>query len=149
MKPLRDQAMDAIASNALALEPMTDADVSGAREDPGAFEVALGPIAKRALKGLMHASGADKGFDRTVGTLTNGRFSPQEIQTLEDRVLDKAQKTDVGALYGVQEGVPVYLSPNQKAVIDRLMGQLGEDPLARRARDAYGGAVSAGNVRVR
>ena len=142
LNPLRHRALDTIGANAVALD-------LGSASDDGTFQVALGPLAKRMVMRGLEASGADKGFDRTIGALTNGSFSPQEIKDLESRVLDKAEWTDVHALHGIQEGVPVNLTPKQKTVIDGLMGKLGDDPLARRARDAYGRAVGAGNVRSR
>jgi len=81
--------------------------------------------------------------------MTNGAFGPQEIHDLENRVLDKASWDDVKALRGINEGPPVYFTPSQKSVVDGLMRRLGDDPLAQRARAAYGRAMDAGQVRTR
>jgi hypothetical protein len=43
----------------------------------------------------------------------------------------------------------VALNPAQKAVVDRMLGQMGSDPLADRARAAYGRALGGGRIRVR
>jgi hypothetical protein len=117
--------------------------------DDGPFQLALGPKAKAWVLDRMRATGADKRFDRTIGTMTNGAFAPQDIRALEDRVLDKAGVLDVGVLAGVTEGLPVSLSPHQKTVVDRLMGGLGADPLAQRARAAYGKALNGGRIQIR
>ena len=124
-------------------------DLAKPPPDDGAFQVALRPWQKAAVFGGMRASGADKGFDRTVGAMTNGAFGPQEIHDLENRVLDKASWDDVKALRGINEGPPVYFTPSQKSVVDGLMRRLGDDPLAQRARAAYGRAMDAGQVRTR
>jgi len=164
--PLRDEALDTIADNAVALRlpPTGEAPPAGAMQGPapaptssaaaspaadGPFQVALGPKSKAAVIAQMRATGADKGFDKTLGQITGGEFSPEEIQALKDRALNAASWLQVFHLRGVSEGAPVVLSPAQKATIDSLMGQLGSDALAAKARAAYGRAINAGNIRVR
>lgn len=56
---------------------------------------------------------------------------------------------DVKTLWGIEAGAPVFISPRQKTAIDGLFGRLGDDPLARRAREAYGRALQKGRVKVR
>lgn len=146
MDPLRGRVRDLLGANAMALRL---APASGPRGPDDSYEVALGPIAKAGVKGLMHASGADAAFERTIGRMTGGTFTPAEIQVLEDKALTAARPADIGVLTGITEGPPVTLNPAQKAVVDRIMGGLGQDPLSGRARDAYGGALRDGQVRTR
>lgn len=147
---LRSQAQARIADNAVALgmEPTSGSPPQRGEPD-GSYQLALNRFDKAVVKGVMHASGADAGFDRTVGRMTGGQFSTPEIQSLEDHALDAATRADIPVLKGIGEGPPVILNPTQKAVIDRLMGQLGSDDLANRARGAYQGAIRAGQVRTR
>jgi len=105
---------------------------------------------RAAARAAMKISGADKAFERTVSTITGGQFSKSDLKTLEDRLLEKADRgKDVGPLMGIQDGAPVYLTPAQKSVVDSLVGRLGSDPLAQRAQDAYRKALNAGQVRTR
>jgi hypothetical protein len=128
----------------LALAPRLD-DAS-----PGASQIAMNVAQKAFVKSAMRLTGADKGFDRTINSMTGGQFSPGDIRTLEDRLLDKAEwRKDTDVLQGIAEGPPVYLRPDQKAVIDRLIGGLGADHLAQRAQAAYQKAIDAGQVRTR
>lgn len=119
--------------------------------DPGANDglIGLNAVERAAARALMKATGADKGFDRTISAITGGQFSPAERQTLEDLALKAADMSDRPKLMGIQEGPPVYLTPDQKAVIDRIVGQLGTDPLAQRGQTAYQKALNAGQVRIR
>lgn len=144
---LRRRAADAVAGNALMLgaEPATASLEPGGRP----LELALNTIEKGVVKAGMKATGADKGFDRTVSGLTGGAFSPGERAVLEDRALTAASLDDVGVLKGVSEGAPVILTPQQKVVVDRIVGGLGSDALGTRAREAYGKAVRGGQVRSR
>lgn len=148
---LRAQASQMIAANTLTLgmRPSTAAPVAEAAPDDGSYQVALGPFEKAKITAGMYLTGAGKRFDRTIDRMTNGSFSPEDVKALENRVLDAAESRDVRTLQGVVEGPPVYLNQAQKSVVDKLMGRLGSDPLARRARDAYGKAVDAGQVRTR
>ena len=100
------------------------------RLPPDSFELALGPRAKAFVLEQMRRTGADKGFGRTIGAMTNGQFSADEIKALENRVLDQASLPQAWSLRGIEEGPPVDLNARQKAVIDELMGKLGSDPLA-------------------
>jgi hypothetical protein len=114
----------------------------------GSFQIALGPLAKAGVKTAMHATGADQAFDRTIGGITGGTFQPGDIKALEDRALTAAKPGDLAILYGIADGLPVVLNSAQKASIDGLMGKLGSDALATRARAAYQKAVDAGQIRV-
>jgi hypothetical protein len=96
----------------------------------------------------MRKSGADVNFRNTIKTIGGGSFSPQELRTLEERVLDKASWPDVGYLQGIEAGVPVVLSPRQKATIDGLLQRLGDDALATRVRGTYNDAIRTGRVKV-
>ncbi|HEX3887348.1 MAG TPA: hypothetical protein VHW05_07600 [Phenylobacterium sp.] len=100
------------------------------------------------MKTLMHATGADQTFDRTIGRITGGTFQPGDIKALEDRALTAAGPDDVAILRSIADGAPIVLSSAQKASIDGLMGKLGSDALATRARAAYQKAVDAGQIRV-
>jgi len=143
---LRKEAHDSIARNALTL----GADPAiGSTMGDGAFEVALSPPLKALVKGGMAASGADTRFDATMGQLTGGAFSPRELHVLEDRALNAARPQDLGPLQGIGEGVPVVLTPGQKGIVDRIVGQLGDDALGVKARKAYEGAVRGGRVQTR
>jgi hypothetical protein len=121
----------------------------GAEGYNGPLQVALSPPEKMAVQSMMRATGADRGLDRTLGRMTGGEFKPDEIKMLEDRALAAAKWREVGQLKGISEGPPVILNAQQKATVDRLIGQLGSDHLAARARGAYGRAVSDGQIRVR
>ena len=122
---------------------------SGLQGDDGAFRVALGPGTKAWVQGQMHKTGADQAFDRTLDRMTDGQFRPGEIKMLEDRALTAARITDIPVMSGLSEGPPVLMNPRQKATVDRLMGQLGSDDLATRARSAYGKALGDGQIRIR
>lgn len=115
----------------------------------GSFTTALLPWEKAAVLGGMAASGADRRFDATLRGLTAGTLSDRELGALKDRALDAARREDIGTLAGIQEGVPVTVTPAQKAVIDRLVGRLGGDALGQKARSSYEGAVRGGRVKVR
>lgn len=136
---LRARAGLTISENAMALG-----------SEPASMRIALGPIEKAGLLATLRASGADKRIDRTLDQMTAGEFTSVERRALEDRALDKIERSEVGLLGGIVEGPPpVNLRPDQKAVIDNVMGRLGDDPLASRARDAYGKAVKNGQIRTR
>jgi len=40
------------------------------------------------------------------------------------------------------------MTPDQKAVTDKLVGKLGSDPLAREVQGSYGRAVEEGRIRI-
>lgn len=116
------------------------------RSEP--FDLALNLFERKAIKGLLVASGADQNFRRTLRAIAGNGFSQAELEELEDRMLRKAEPADVGVLYGITEGAPVVISPNQKATIDRLLGEAGADELGQRARGAYGRALQRGQVKI-
>jgi len=116
------------------------------RSEP--FDLALNLFERKAIKGLLVASGADQNFRRTLRAIAGNGFSQPELDQLEERILRKATRDDVGVLYGITEGAPVVISRNQKATIDRLLNEAGTDELGRRARDAYGRALKHGQVKI-
>lgn len=142
---LRSRAGQTIADNALAfgVEP------ASTRRAPGSFRLALGPIEKATVVAGLRASGADRRLDRTLVQMTGGEFTPQELQALKDRALDKIEAPEAKQLFGIVEGPPVKLRGDQKAIIDRVMNRLGDDPLANKARGAYGRAIKSDQVRTR
>ena len=146
---LRADAGAMIADNALALGLPSRASAPAAPVNDGSFQVALGPRAKAAVMEGLHATGADEGLERTLGRMTGGAFTPAEIRTLEDRALTAANIRDTLTLRNIQEGPPVVLSGAQKDVIDRIMGQIGADAMAQRARESYRKSVDAGQIQVR
>lgn len=85
----------------------------------------------------------------TVRGLVGSTFTPQEVDDLEKRALDKVEWDELGALVGIEAGIPVELTPKQKTKIDSLMNRMGDDPLARRARDALDQGLKSGKIRVR
>lgn len=113
------------------------------------FEVALDERGKRRMRQLLKESGADQNFRSTLRTVAGRDFTPAELEALEERVLDRVNWLEAGFLPGIEAGDPVVVSPRQKATIDGLIGKLGGDPLAARAKAAYGKAVRRGRVRVR
>jgi len=121
----------------------------GYGDDSQPFQVALWGPAKRRIQRSTEGTPIQQRIDRTIGQMTGGTFSTQEVRQLEDRALDEAGLGDVGALTGIQEGPPVYLSPQQKQVIDHLIDAIGSDELGRRAREQYQRAFRAGHIRVR
>lgn len=104
---------------------------------------------KNWVKERLQSSGADVRLDHTIDRMTNHEFTPAEIKALEDRSLTALELPDALRLGGIQEGPPVDMHPGQKAIIDRLMNRIGGDPLAGKARDAYGRALQTGQIRVR
>lgn len=48
----------------------------------------------------------------------------------------------------LQDGSPIVVDPRQKAVIDRLMSQSGDDQLGRAARAAYQRAWQNGHIKL-
>jgi len=78
--------------------------------------------------------------------IVGSQFSDQELRALEERALRNAGIGDALTLQGLAPGATVQLSPRQKTSIDGLMNKLGEDDLAKRARDAYGAALQNGKI---
>jgi hypothetical protein len=113
------------------------------------YRIALNPLQKAGVLAGLRASGADKRLDRTLGQMTGREFTPQDLGTLKDRALDEIEWPEAKRLQGIAEGPPVDLAREQKAIIDSVMGRLGGDPLAERARAAYGRAIKHGQIRTR
>ncbi|MFN3582847.1 MAG: hypothetical protein ACK4TT_02815 [Phenylobacterium sp.] len=84
----------------------------------------------------------------TLKSMFPSSFTDGEITTLQDRALDAAEWKDLLVLQGIEAGSTVTLTPAQKARVDRLVNKLGDDALGRRARGAYGDALSRGQIRV-
>jgi hypothetical protein len=149
LESLRREVRDHLAEH--LLDPLGGPD-AGVAPPPGendATHVALWDWEIPAVRAAMRRTGADHRLDATLGRMTGGSFSPDQIQTLEDRALHAAKHSDIGALTGIEEGPPVTLSPEQKAIIDRLMSQSGTDPLGRDAQAAYQGAWRNGQIKLR
>lgn len=115
--------------------------------DDGAFEVAIGPWLRTRLMRL-HPE-AEPMIRANVRQLVGPQFSDAELSTLEDRAITAVQPLDIPALVGVQGGDPVVMSASQKAKIDAIVRQMGEDDLGRRARAAYDQAHKSGKIRVK
>jgi hypothetical protein len=145
MDPLRKRVLETLGANAVALglRPRAPSEPS-----EGMQQIALNGPERALVKGMMHASGADAGFDRTIGRMTGGQFSPSEVKALEDMALKALHWDEAMQLRGIEEGPPVTFTPAQKGVVDSLMGRLGDDELARRTREAYARALREGQVRV-
>ncbi len=114
----------------------------------GSFDVAssAGWFARRAMQ-------ADPDIERnlrsTVRGLVGSGFTAQEIDALEKRALDKVEWDELNTLRGIEAGVPVELNPRQRTKIEGLLNRMGDDPLARRARDAFVEGLTSGKIRVR
>ena len=124
-------------------------DGENSDDEIGSIDLALNVFQKKAVKALMKSSGTDKNVQQALREISGGEFSAEELGALEDRVLDRATREDVGSLFGIQATKPFAVSPRQKATIDGLFSKLGGDPLAEKARGAYGRALKDGKVRVR
>jgi len=114
----------------------------------GQFEVALNLVEKKIVRHLMSGAGVEQNVRSTLRSLAGDGLTPVELERLEERVLDRATQKDIHALWGIEAGAPVMISPNQKAVIDSLVGRLGDDPLAQRAGASYRRVLKGGRVRV-
>ena len=114
----------------------------------GSFDVAgaAGWMARLAMQVYPEI---EPNFRATVRGIVGAEFTPKELQTLQDRALDTVKMEDLTALRGIGAGTPVDLTRARKAAIDRLIQNMGTDPLGRRARDAYGEALKNGDIRVR
>ncbi|MBS0490279.1 MULTISPECIES: hypothetical protein [unclassified Phenylobacterium] len=112
------------------------------------FETAgiAGWMARRAMQ--VHPE-IEPNLRGTVRTIVGPSFSDAELRTIQDRALNEAEMKDLEVLQGIRAGAPVYLTPAQKARIDRLMGLSGEDGLGRRARSAYDRAQRNGQIIVK
>ena len=117
-------------------------------QDAAPFDVAMNPAERALVRGGMAATGADKRLDATLGRMTGGALNPADIHALEDRALRTATWDEGKALTGIQEGPPVTLTPQQKAIIDRLMRQSGSDALGQSAQKAYQKAWSDGQIKL-
>lgn len=113
-----------------------------------AFEAAgvAGWMAQRAMQ--VHPE-IEPNLRNTVRTIVGPSFTDRELRTIQDRALNEAEIKDLDVLQGIRAGAPVYLTPAQKARIDRLMGLSGEDDLGRRARTAYERAQRNGQIIVK
>lgn len=106
----------------------------------------LNLIERKTLQALLATSGADRRLRSTLRSMTGDAFTQKELRVLEERMLRRISRGDVGVLSGIREGAPAVVSPNQKAAIDRLMDEVGFDDLGRRARGAYERALARGQV---
>jgi hypothetical protein len=145
LESLRGEVRDHLAEH--LLDPVGGPQAAAPGEND-AMHVALWDWEIPFVRAAMRKTGADHRLDATLSRMTGGSFSPDQIQTLEDRALHAAKYSDIGALTGIEEGPPVALSPEQKAIIDRLMSQSGTDPLGRAARAAYQRAWKNGQIKV-
>lgn len=147
---LVDRLLDPVGGPeaAVAGSPDAAAMAPAQSDDDGPFDVALGPGAIQAIRDAMARAGADRRLDATIGRMTGGQFSPEQVHTLEDRALQHAGIGDPLRLMGIQEGPPVVLSRSQKSVVDRLMTQSATDPLGREAQSAYQKAWKNGQIRL-
>lgn len=118
-------------------------------EEEGSFQIALNDWEKRTVRALIRGAGVEQNIRSTLRGLAGEGFSAAELADLEARVFEEATMGDVKTLWGIEAGAPVFISPRQKAAVDGLFGRLGDDPLARRAREAYGRALQKGRVKVR
>lgn len=121
-----------------------------AKQQPldGSFDVAgtAGWLARRSMQVNPQI---ERNFRSTIRGMFGSTFTEDEIAKLQDRALDAAEMKDLEVLHGLEAGSPVFVTPAQKARIDRLVGKLGSDELGRRARDSYGKAWSGGQIRSR
>jgi hypothetical protein len=145
---LVDNLLAPVGGPAAAVAGSPDAAAMAAQPDDGSFQVALGPVERAAIRAGMAATGADKRLDSAVGRMTGGAFSPDQVHTLEDRALVNAQDPDKGPLMRLQDGSPIVVNPQQKAIIDRLMSQSGTDQLGRAAQAAYQRAWQNGQIKL-
>lgn len=74
-------------------------------------------------------------------------FSDEELKALEGRALGAAKYEDIPALAGMRPGNPVYITPQQERIVERIIGGLGADALGRRGQDAYHEALKSGRIR--
>lgn len=114
----------------------------------GSFDVAgaAGWMVKRAMQ--MNPE-IEPNLRSTVRGIVGSSLTPGEIGILEERALNAAELKDIGALTGIEPGVPATLTPYQKSRVDRLLGNLGDDELGRRARAAYDRGLRSGRIRIR
>jgi len=122
-------------------------DVPSWPHDDGSVEVAIGPWLRARLMRL-HPE-AEPMIRANVRQIVGPQFNDAEISTLEDRAITAVQPLDIPALVGIQGGDPVVMSASQKARIDAIVRQLGDDPLGLRARAAYDQAHKTGKIRVK
>lgn len=126
----------------------TSPQPNAARLPDDAFETAgiAGWMARRAMQ--VHPE-IEPNLRDTVRTIVGPSFTDKELRTIQERALNEAEMKDLDVLQGIRAGAPVYLTPTQKARIDRLMGLSGEDDLGRRARSAYEKAQRNGQIIVK
>ncbi len=103
-------------------------------------------MARRAMQ--LHPE-IEPNLRNTVRTIVGPSFTDRELLTIQERALNEAEMKDLEVLQGIRAGAPVYLTPAQKARIDRLMGLSGEDDLGRLARTEYERAQKNGQIIVK
>lgn len=130
--------------------PLDDEPSDWAKRQPtdGSFDVA-GIGEWMARREMQKDSTLEPRVRATVRGLVGPSFSDDDLKVLEERALHAADITDALTLGGLQAGTPVLLSPRQKTHVDGLLNKIGDDDLARRARDAFGQAVKSGKIQVR
>jgi hypothetical protein len=142
----------ALVTGPLASGPTASELAGGGSSVNEDFEIALGPAGRAAVElGLKLNPGVNRRINTTLSEFAGRPLRPGELNELRDRVLDAAEKSDVDALRGVYlvgEKPPVYMTPSQKAVTDKLVGTLGSDPLGREVQGSYGRAVEEGRIRI-
>jgi hypothetical protein len=85
----------------------------------------------------------------TLGGVVGSGFTPQEIDTLQNRAIDAASPVDVLTFKGLQSGVPVTLSTSQWTSMDGLLRRMPQDTLGQRAYSAFKAGLANGKIRVR
>lgn len=132
---------------AAALSPDVQSLTPGPDEAP--FQMALNAGQRFIVRNGMKLSGADKVLDDSLNRITGGRFTRDQLHALEDRALNHADWDADRSLADVQPGNPVFVDPQQKASLDRLVRQSGSDALGQEAQKAYDEAWRDGRIRLR
>ena len=122
--------------------------------DPAArdVQIALSGPQKRLIKGVMAINPEVRRNIDSVGRAFAPEASSDERGRAQDRFLDKVDWDELQALNGayvVNGRPPVFVTPRQKAILDSVIGRMGDDPIGQRAKAGYGQAVSNGGVKVR
>lgn len=130
--------------------PTSDDQTSWTRglPDDGSFDVA-GAAEWMAQRQMQRDPTLEPRVRATVRGIVGPSFSDDELRSLEMRALHAVDLKSALSLGNIQAGNPVQISPQQRQTIQNLLGQIGQDDLAKRAQSAFGQAVTDGKVRVR
>lgn len=127
---------------------MDDPDIADDQDDDAQVQPASF-FGDRIRDQLKQHPDIEQNIRGTLGGVVGSGFTPQEIDTLENRAIDAASPLDALTFKGLQGGVPVTLSTSQWTAMDGLLRRMPQDALGQRAYSAFKAGLANGKIRVR